>query len=178
MKSRCNGRYVIYAYKRYYIRESVCYFPSSGKIHAEGVGEVQEYVDVCDFACGLSRTLQGQILPSERPGHVLLENWNPLGVVGIISAFNFPIAVYGWNSAIAMVCGNTVLWKGAPSTQLVSVATTKVVARVLEANGVPGAVCALCCGGSDIGEAMARDTRLPLLSFTGSTQIGHQVCLS
>ena len=76
----------------------------SGKIQAEGVGEVQEYVDVCDFACGLSRTLQGQLLPSERPGHVLLENWNPLGVVGVISAFNFPIAVYGWNSAIAMVC--------------------------------------------------------------------------
>jgi len=148
-----------------------------GKILAEGVGEVQEYVDVCDFACGLSRTLKGQVLPSERPGHVLLENWNPLGVVGVISAFNFPVAVYGWNSAIAMVCGNSVVWKGAPSTQLVSVATTKVVQGVLEANGIPGAICALCCGGSDIGEMMARDTRLPLLSFTGSTQIGHQVGL-
>lgn len=146
-----------------------------GKIHTEGVGEVQEYVDVCDFACGLSRTLQGQLLPSERPGHVLLENWNSLGVIGVISAFNFPIAVYGWNSAIAMVCGNSVLWKGAPSTPLVSVATTKVLARVLEANGIPGAVCCLCSGGSDIGETMARDTRLPLLSFTGSTQVGHQV---
>lgn len=146
-----------------------------GKIYAEGVGEVQEYVDVCDFACGLSRTLQGLVLPSERPGHVLLEKWNPLGVVGVISAFNFPIAVYGWNSAIAMVCGNCVLWKGATTTPLVSVATTKILAKVLEANGVPGAVCSLCSGGSDIGEMMACDARLPLLSFTGSTQVGHKV---
>ncbi|XP_069670596.1 putative aldehyde dehydrogenase family 7 member A1 homolog isoform X1 [Periplaneta americana] len=146
-----------------------------GKIYAEGVGEVQEYVDVCDFACGLSRTLQGLVLPSERPGHVLLETWNPLGVVGVISAFNFPIAVYGWNSAIAMVCGNSVLWKCASSTPLVSVATTKILGKVLEANGIPGAVCSLCCGGGDIGEAMARDVRLPLLSFTGSTNTGHKV---
>ncbi|KAJ9596927.1 hypothetical protein L9F63_012052, partial [Diploptera punctata] len=146
-----------------------------GKIHAEGVGEVQEYVDVCDFACGLSRTLPGLILPSERPGHVLLETWNPLGVIGVISAFNFPIAVYGWNSAIAMVCGNTVVWKGASTTPLVSVATTKVLASVLEANGVPGAVCSLCSGSGEIGETMARDVRIPLLSFTGSTPVGHKV---
>ncbi|XP_046688866.1 alpha-aminoadipic semialdehyde dehydrogenase-like [Homalodisca vitripennis] len=146
-----------------------------GKILAEGVGEVQEYVDICDYAVGLSRSFSGSLIPSERPGHVLLERWNPLGVIGVISAFNFPIAVYGWNSAIAMVCGDTVVWKGAPSTPLVSVATAKVVSEVLERNNMPGAVCALCCGGSDVGEAMAADTRLPLLSFTGSTAVGHKV---
>ncbi|XP_054258538.1 alpha-aminoadipic semialdehyde dehydrogenase [Macrosteles quadrilineatus] len=146
-----------------------------GKILPEGIGEVQEYVDICDYAVGLSRMFSGSIIPSERPGHVLLEQWNPLGVVGVISAFNFPIAVYGWNSAIAMVCGDTVLWKGAPTTPLVSVATTKVVSEVLEKNHIPGAVCSLVCGGSDIGEAMATDTRLPLLSFTGSTAVGQKV---
>ncbi|XP_066997946.2 alpha-aminoadipic semialdehyde dehydrogenase [Anabrus simplex] len=146
-----------------------------GKILPEGIGEVQEYVDICDYAVGLSRNFSGHIFPSERAGHMLLEQWNPLGIIGVISAFNFPIAVYGWNSAIAMVCGNCVLWKGAPSTSLVSVATTKVIASVLERNNLPGAVCSLCAGGSDIGEAMAKDTRLPLLSFTGSTKVGRQV---
>ncbi|KAK7794821.1 hypothetical protein R5R35_009389 [Gryllus longicercus] len=146
-----------------------------GKILPEGIGEVQEYIDICDYAVGLSRSFAGQIIPSERPGHVLLEQWNPLGIVGVISAFNFPIAVYGWNSAIAMVCGNTLLWKGAPSTSLVSVATTKIISEVLERNKLPGAICALCSGGSDVGQAMAKDTRIPLLSFTGSTEIGHKV---
>lgn len=148
-----------------------------GKIKPEGIGEVQEYVDICDFAVGLSRMVGGSVLPSERPGHVLMENWNPLGVVGVITAFNFPVAVYGWNSAIAMVCGDTMLWKGAPSTPLVSVATTKIVASVLEKNNLPGAVSALCCGGADIGSAMAKDERLPLVSFTGSTNVGKQVAL-
>lgn len=146
-----------------------------GKILPEGIGEVQEYVDICDYAVGLSRSLSGSILPSERPGHVLMEKWNPLGVVGVISAFNFPIAVYGWNSAIAMVCGDTVLWKGAETTPLVSVATTNIVADVLSKNNLPGAVAALCCGGADIGKAMAADNRIKLLSFTGSCQIGQQV---
>ncbi|KAJ8938603.1 hypothetical protein NQ314_011411 [Rhamnusium bicolor] len=146
-----------------------------GKILPEGIGEVQEYIDICDYAVGLSRTLAGAIYPSERPGHVLLEKWNPLGVVGVISAFNFPIAVYGWNSAIAMVCGDTVLWKGAETTPLVSIATTKIVADVLEKNNLPGAVAALCCGGADIGKAMAADEKIKLLSFTGSTHIGQQV---
>lgn len=146
-----------------------------GKILAEGEGEVQEYVDICDYAVGLSRMFEGKIIPSERPGHALLEMWNPLGVIGIISAFNFPVAVYGWNSAIAMACGNTMVWKGAPTTPLTSVAVTKIVSSVLEANGIPGAVCSLVCGGADIGEAMAKDVRIPLMSFTGSTSVGHKV---
>jgi aldehyde dehydrogenase family 7 protein A1 len=146
-----------------------------GKILPEGIGEVQEYIDICDYATGLSRMLEGKVVPSERPGHVLLEQWNPLGVVGIISAFNFPVAVYGWNNAIAMVCGNTMVWKGAPSTSLCSVATTKIVASVLEKNNLPGAICSLVCGGADIGSAMSEDHRVSLMSFTGSTQVGKKV---
>ncbi|XP_063220901.1 alpha-aminoadipic semialdehyde dehydrogenase [Bacillus rossius redtenbacheri] len=147
----------------------------AGKIYPEGVGEVQEYVDVCEYAVGLSRTLEGKYLPTERPGHALLEVWNPLGVVGVITAFNFPMAVYGWNSAIALVCGDVMLWKGAPTTPLIAVATTKILAQVLERHSLPGAICALCQGGTDIGEAMARDERLPLISFTGSCAAGHKV---
>jgi len=146
-----------------------------GKILAEGVGEVQEYVDIADYAVGLSRMIQGQVLPSERGGHALLEQWNPLGVVGIITAFNFPVAVYGWNAAIAMVTGNVCLWKGAPSTPLVSVAVTRLVSEVLAANGIDGAVSSLVCGGADVGAAMAADPRIPLLSFTGSTPVGREV---
>jgi aldehyde dehydrogenase family 7 protein A1 len=146
-----------------------------GKILPEGIGEVQEYVDICDYAVGLSRTLAGAIYPSERPGHVLMEKWNPLGVVGVISAFNFPIAVYGWNSAIAMVCGDTVLWKSAETTPLISIATTKIVSQVLDKNNLPGAIATLCCGGADVGKAMAADDRIKLLSFTGSSEIGQKV---
>ncbi|CAL1527725.1 unnamed protein product [Lymnaea stagnalis] len=149
-----------------------------GKILAEGEGEVQEYIDVCDYAVGLSRMFAGHIFPSERPGHMLLEQWNPLGVVGVITAFNFPCAVYGWNSAIAMICGNTMLWKGAPSTPLVSVAVTKVISSVLEKNKIPGAVCSLVSGGEDIGKLIATDERVNLVSFTGSTPIGLKVSLS
>ncbi|EMP34765.1 Alpha-aminoadipic semialdehyde dehydrogenase [Chelonia mydas] len=148
-----------------------------GKIFAESVGEIQEYVDVCDYAVGLSRMIGGPLLPSERPGHALIEQWNPVGLVGIITAFNFPVAVYGWNNAIAMICGNACLWKGAPTTSLISVAVTKIVAKVLEDNKVPGAICSLICGGADIGTAMARDERVDLLSFTGSTKVGKQVAL-
>ncbi|KRT83548.1 hypothetical protein AMK59_4795 [Oryctes borbonicus] len=146
-----------------------------GKILPEGIGEVQEYIDICDYAVGLSRSMAGSIFPSERPGHVLMEKWNPLGVIGIISAFNFPIAVYGWNSAIAMVCGDTIVWKGSETTPLVSIATTKVVEEVLVKNNLPGGIASLCCGGSDVGKAMAADQRIKLLSFTGSTKIGNQV---
>jgi len=149
-----------------------------GKIIAEGEGEVQEYIDVCDYAVGLSRMFSGKVLPSERPGHMLLENWNPLGTVGVITAFNFPIAVYGWNSSIALTCGNTVLWKGAPSTPLVSVAITKVLEEVLVKNNVPGAVCSLVQGGADIGHKIASDGRIPLVSFTGSTAVGKKVALT
>uniref|UniRef100_M4AZW0 aldehyde dehydrogenase (NAD(+)) n=1 Tax=Xiphophorus maculatus TaxID=8083 RepID=M4AZW0_XIPMA len=148
-----------------------------GKIFVEGVGEVQEYVDVCDYAVGLSRMIGGPILPSERPGHALLEQWNPVGLVGIITAFNFPVAVYGWNNAIAMTCGNVCLWKGAPTTPLTSVAVTKIVAEVLEQNNLPGAICSLTCGGADIGTAMAKDERVDLLSFTGSTHVGKLVAM-
>uniref|UniRef100_A0A672MPH0 Alpha-aminoadipic semialdehyde dehydrogenase n=1 Tax=Sinocyclocheilus grahami TaxID=75366 RepID=A0A672MPH0_SINGR len=141
-----------------------------GKIYVEGVGEVQEYVDVCDYAVGLSRMIGGPILPSERPGHALIEQWNPVGLVGIITAFNFPVAVYGWNNAIALICGNVCLWKGAPTTPLTSVAVTRIVAEVLERNHLPGAICSMTCGGADIGF-------VGLLSFTGSTQVGKQVAM-
>jgi len=148
-----------------------------GKIVPEGVGEVQEYVDICDYAVGLSRMYAGKVIPSERPGHALIENWNPLGVMGIITAFNFPVAVYGWNSAIAMACGNTMIWKGAPTTPLTSVAITKCVADVLEKNSLPGAISALCQGGTEIGQKLSEDPRVKLVSFTGSTQVGKQVAM-
>ncbi|KAJ8261496.1 hypothetical protein COCON_G00172190 [Conger conger] len=148
-----------------------------GKIYVEGVGEVQEYVDVCDYAVGLSRMIGGPILPSERPGHALIEQWNPVGLVGVITAFNFPVAVYGWNNALALVCGNVCLWKGAPTTPLTSVAVTKIVAEVLEQNDLPGAICSMTCGGADIGSALAKDERVDLVSFTGSTNVGKMVSL-
>ncbi|XP_012277734.1 putative aldehyde dehydrogenase family 7 member A1 homolog [Orussus abietinus] len=148
-----------------------------GKILPEGIGEVQEFIDICDYAVGLSRMLPGYIFPSERKDHVLIEKWNPLGVIGVISAFNFPIAVYGWNTAVAMVCGNAIVWKGAPSTPLVSIATTKIVASVLERNGIPGSIASLVCGSESVGETLVNDKRVPLISFTGSTKVGKQVAL-
>uniref|UniRef100_A0A2K5PXR5 aldehyde dehydrogenase (NAD(+)) n=1 Tax=Cebus imitator TaxID=2715852 RepID=A0A2K5PXR5_CEBIM len=144
-----------------------------GKILVEGVGVVQEYVDICDYAVGLSRMIGGPILPSERPCHALIEQWNPVGLVGIIPAFSFPVAAYGWNNTIALICGNVCLWKGAPITSLISVAVTKIIAKVLEDNRLPGAVCSLTYSGT----AMAKDERVNLLSFTGSTQVGKQVAL-
>lgn len=145
-----------------------------GKVRSEGLGEVQEFIDICDLACGMSRQLPGQVLPSERPGHMLLETWNPVGLVGIISAFNFPVAVYGWNAAISLIAGNCNIWKGAPSTSLCSIATMKIVGQVLESNGFPGA-CVAVCGGADIGESLVEDKRLRLISFTGSTNVGRKV---
>ncbi|KAJ9055940.1 hypothetical protein DSO57_1038147 [Entomophthora muscae] len=106
---------------------------------------------------------------------LMMEQWHPLGVVGVISAFNFPVAVYGWNSAIAMACGNAVVWKGAPTTNLISVAVTKILEKVLKENDLPGALCSMCTGGVDVGKAMAADPRVNLVSFTGSTQVGRQV---
>jgi aldehyde dehydrogenase family 7 protein A1 len=146
-----------------------------GKVFAEGKGEVQEYVDICDFATGLSRQLPGQVLPSERPGHMMLEQYHPLGAIGIIAAFNFPIAVYGWNAAISMVCGNTHIWKPAPSTSLAGVATQKIVTRVLERNGINPAVATLCIGGADVGSTIVDSKRLPLVSFTGSCHVGREI---
>lgn len=148
-----------------------------GKILPEGIGEVQEFVDIADYAVGLSRMFAGHVFPSERKGHVLLEQWNPLGTVGIITAFNFPVAVYGWNASIAMVTGNTIIWKGAPSTPLTSIATTKIIQSVFEANNLPGAISSLVCGGADVGTLMAKDERVNLMSFTGSTEVGKKVAL-
>ncbi|KAJ3225429.1 Alpha-aminoadipic semialdehyde dehydrogenase [Clydaea vesicula] len=146
-----------------------------GKILAEGLGEVQEYIDICDYSLGLSRMLNGSVIPSERPGHFMMEQWNPLGIVGVISAFNFPVAVYGWNSAIGLVCGNPIVWKGAPTTNLCSVAVTKILQKVLEKNNLPGEICSLVSGGVDVGQSMAKDSRVDLMSFTGSTAVGRSV---
>jgi len=148
-----------------------------GKILAEGVGEVQEYIDICDYAVGLSRMFEGKVLPSERVGHVLLEQWNPLGIVGVISAFNFPCAVFGWNHAISLICGNVTLWKGAPTTPLTSIATTKIIDRVLKRNSLPGGLSTMICGGKPIGQMISEDKRIPLVSFTGSTNVGREVAL-
>ena len=145
-----------------------------GKIKGEGIGEVQEFVDVCDIACGLGRTLSGKVIGSERPGHQLLEMWHPVGHVGIISAFNFPCAVYGWNVAISLMMGNCNIWKPATTVSLVAVAVTKLVSSVLEANGLSGAITSLVTGGgATIGEAVLQDKRLKLVSFTGSTNVGR-----
>ena len=108
----------------------------------------------------------------------MMEQWHPLGIVGVISAFNFPVAVYGWNQAIGMVGGNAILWKCAPTTCLSAIATTKIIADVLQRNGLPGALCSLVSGGADIGEAMTVDSRIPLVSFTGSTEVGRKVALN
>lgn len=145
-----------------------------GKIVGEGVGEVQEFVDICDYAVGLSRMFAGQILPSERAEHTILEQWRPLGLVGVISAFNFPCAVYGWNAALALAVGDAVVWKGAPTTPLVSVATAAIVARVFERNGLPP-VATLCQGDADVGRQMVNDERVRLVSFTGSSKVGRDI---
>ena len=109
------------------------------------------------------------------PGHFMMEQWNPLGIVGVISAFNFPAAVYGWNSAISLICGNAVLWKEAPSTTLISIAITKILENVLKRNNLPTSICSLVSGGGDIGQAMASSPAIDLLSFTGSTAVGAKV---
>lgn len=147
-----------------------------GKIYKEALGEVQEFIDVCDFATGLSRTIAGLTIPSERPGHFMMELWHPLGIIGTITAFNFPLAVCGWNAAIALICGNCQIWKGATTTSLISIATTKLVAKVLAENNINGAVFSMICGsGAAIGELFINDKRLSLVSFTGSTEIGKRI---
>jgi aldehyde dehydrogenase (NAD+) len=147
-----------------------------GKILTEGLGEVQEMIDVCDFAVGLSRTLSGPTLQSERPMHRMMEQWHPLGPVGVITAFNFPVAVWAWNSALAFVCGDPVVWKPSSKTPLCAIATHNIVAAVLRANGVPEGVSSVVVGrGSTIGERMIGDARLPLISATGSTKMGKRI---
>src|ERR1700722_6593067 len=136
----------------------------TGKILAEGEGEVQEMIDICDFAVGLSRQLYGLTIASERPQHRMLEQWHPLGIVGVITAFNFPVAVWAWNSALACVCGNAVLWKPSGQTPLTAVATTKIAEKVCRANGVDPAIFTLVNGDATIGELLANDRRVPLIS--------------
>jgi aldehyde dehydrogenase (NAD+) len=146
-----------------------------GKSLQEGYGEVQEMIDICDFAVGLSRQLTGLTMHSERPSHRMYEQWHPLGVVGIISAFNFPVAVWSWNSMLAWVCGNTCVWKPSEKTPLCGLACQHIVATVFAANGVPEGVSGLINGGRETGEWLAADTRIPLLSATGSTRMGKAV---
>jgi aldehyde dehydrogenase (NAD+) len=145
-----------------------------GKIRAEGIGEVQEMVDICEFALGLSRQLYGLTMHSERPRHRMYEQWHPLGPIGVITAFNFPIAVWSWNASIAAVCGNTVVWKPSELTPLTAVAMQHIANDVLAEYGLSG-ILNLAAGGPDIGRAMIADTRLPLVSFTGSTKVGRTV---
>ena len=145
----------------------------AGKILSEGEGEVQEMIDVCDFANGLSRQLYGLTIASERANHRMLEQWHPLGLVGVISAFNFPVAVWSWNSALAVVCGNAVLWKPSEKTPLSAIACTKIAEQVCRECGIDPALWSLVIGGSDIGRLMAEDTRVPLVSATGSTRMGR-----
>ncbi len=147
-----------------------------GKIIAEGEGEVQEMIDICDFACGLSRQLYGLTMHSERPEHRMYEQWHPLGVVGVISAFNFPVAVWSWNAAIAAVCGDSVLWKPSSQTPLTAIACTKIAAEVCETNGVDPAIFSLVVGkGSTVGDKLLHDRRIPLISATGSCRMGYRV---
>jgi aldehyde dehydrogenase (NAD+) len=145
-----------------------------GKITSEGLGEVQEMIDICDFALGLSRQLYGLTIASERPGHRMAETWHPIGPVGIISAFNFPVAVYSWNAALALVCGNPVIWKPSEKSPLTALATQKTMERALARFGddAPDGLCQLVIGGADLGAALATARAVPVLSATGSTRMG------
>jgi aldehyde dehydrogenase (NAD+) len=147
-----------------------------GKIAQEGLGEVQEMIDICDFAVGLSRQLYGRSIASERPGHRLTETWHPLGPVAVISAFNFPVAVWSWNAALALVCGDPVVWKPSERTPLAAIATTSLLARAAERHGeVPDGLFELVVGGADRAVQLADDTRIPLVSATGSTAMGRAI---
>nr|WP_174813271.1 aldehyde dehydrogenase family protein [Mycobacterium botniense] len=146
-----------------------------GKITSEALGEVQEMIDVCQFAVGLSRQLYGRTIASERPGHRLLETWHPLGVVGVITAFNFPVAVWAWNTAVALVCGDTVVWKPSELTPLTALACHALAVRAAHDVGAPPQVAGLLLGGRDVGAQLVDDPRVALLSATGSVRMGRQV---
>ena len=146
-----------------------------GKIRAEGIGEVQEMIDICDFAVGLSRQLYGLSMHSERPGHRMYEQWHPLGVVGVITAFNFPVAVWSWNTAIAAVCGDPVLWKPSSSVPLCAIAIQHITNRIMADHGLSGIFNLVIGSGREVGDTLLNDPRLPLISFTGSTAIGQHV---
>ena len=146
-----------------------------GKSLQEGYGEVQEMIDICDFAVGLSRQLHGFTMHSERPEHRMYEQYHPLGIVGIISAFNFPVAVWSWNTMLAWVCGNVSVWKPSEKTPLCGIACQNIISEVFKKNKVPEGVCGLITGGREVGEWMAADNRIPLISATGSTRMGKAV---
>jgi aldehyde dehydrogenase (NAD+) len=147
----------------------------AGKIRSEGLGEVQEMIDICDLAVGLSRQLYGLTIASERPGHRMMEQWHPLGVVGVISAFNFPVAVWSWNSALALVCGDPVVWKPSEKTPLTALACQALVGEAARRTGAPAAVSSVLLGKADVGQALVDDPRVALLSATGSTRMGRAV---
>jgi aldehyde dehydrogenase (NAD+) len=156
------------------LAEVVC--REAGKIMAEARGEVQEMIDICDFAVGLSRQLYGLTIASERPGHRLMEQWHPLGPVGVISAFNFPVAVWAWNAMLGLVCGDPIIWKPSPKTPLCALATHALMVDVMrEMPDVPDGVLSVIVGGTDVGEALVDAPELPLISATGSTAMGRAV---
>jgi len=147
----------------------------AGKITSEARGEIQEMIDICDFAVGLSRQLYGRTMPSERPGHRLMETWHPLGVVGVISAFNFPAAVWSWNTAVALVCGDPVVWKPSELTPLTALACQATLAQAIAEHGAPAALAQVLLGGPEVGEALVDHPGIALLSATGSTRMGRAV---
>lgn len=147
----------------------------TGKIYQEGLGEVQEMIDICDFAVGLSRQLYGLTMHSERPLHRMYEQYHPLGIVGIISAYNFPVAVWAWNAMLAAVCGDVSIWKPSEKTPLTALATMDIISSVLQENNLPEGIFSLVIGNAAIGELMAKDKRVALLSATGSTRMGKAV---
>lgn len=146
-----------------------------GKSLEEGLGEVQEMIDICDFSVGLSRQLHGLTMHSERPNHRMYEQYHPLGIVGIISAFNFPVAVWSWNTMLALVCGDVCVWKPSEKTPLSAIACQNIIAEVFQQNNIPEGVCNLISGGREVGEWMAADKRVALISATGSTRMGKEV---
>jgi len=147
----------------------------NGKILAEGLGEVQEMIDIADFAVGQSRMLYGSTMHSERPQHRMYEQWHPLGVIGIISAFNFPVAVWAWNACLAAICGNASIWKPSPKTPLTALAVQHICNRVIEANGLPAIFQMFIDGGTELASRFVEDRRVALVSFTGSTAVGRRV---
>lgn len=146
-----------------------------GKSLQEGLGEIQEIIDICDFAVGLSRQLYGLTMHSERPSHRMYEQWHPIGIIGIISAFNFPVAVWSWNTMLAWVCGDVCVWKPSEKTPLTAIACQHIIQDVLKANDVPEGVSGLIVGGREVGEWLSHDERIPLVSATGSTRMGKAV---
>jgi aldehyde dehydrogenase (NAD+) len=149
----------------------------AGKILSEGRGEVQEMIDICDFAVGLSRQLYGLSMHSERPRHRMYEQWHPLGPIGIVTAFNFPVAVWAWNAALAAVCGDTMIWKPSSKTPLTAVAVQNIADRVMKENGITGVFNLVIGRGGDVGERMLADRRIPLISATGSCRMGRRIAV-